>query len=78
MLDIEDRICQKLAKEFGLPVEEIRAIQRSQFKQVKKTIQEFDGKCFAIPYLGEFQFKDSEGIQRYLEVCRNIKNNKVE
>lgn len=71
MLDVEDRICQRLAKEFGLDVREIQRIERSQFKQVTNCFRSFEGKAFAIPYLGEFAVLPNK--ERYLEVCRMSK-----
>lgn len=61
MLDVEERICQKLAKEYGLSVREIKRIERSQYKQVTKTFNEKKGKAFAVPYLGEFDVIPERG-----------------
>ena len=74
MLEVELRICQRLAKEFGLSVQEIQRIERSQFKNVTKLMRTFSGKAFGIPYLGEFAVQPNK--ERYLEQCRI--NNKVE
>lgn len=61
MLEVEERLCQKLAKIYGLPVREIKRIQRSQYKQVTKTFNEKQGKAFAVPYLGEFDVIPKRG-----------------
>jgi hypothetical protein len=62
MLDVEERICQKLAKIYGLSPIEIKRIERSQFKQVTRTFNEKQGKAFAIPYLGEFDVIPARGL----------------
>jgi hypothetical protein len=74
MLETELRICQRIAKEYNLDVQEVIRIQRSQFKNVAKLIRAYEGKAFALPYLGEFCMLPKK--ERYLEVCRE--NNKVE
>lgn len=71
MLDIEERICQRLAKEFGLDSREIKKIQRSQFKQVTNTFRKKDGSAFTLPYIGEFSVIPN---QEY----KFVENNKVE
>lgn len=74
MLDVEERICQKIAKEFNLSPAEVRTIHRSQYRQITKTMRAFEGYAFALPYIGEFSVIPK--MERYLEVCRI--NNKVE
>lgn len=76
MIDIEEKLCQRIAKEFGLDAKEVMRIQRSQFRQAYKTIKSFEGKCFALPYIGEFSVLPNK--ERYLEVCRYNRDNNIE
>jgi hypothetical protein len=62
MIDAEEKLCQKLAKEFNIDVREIIKIQRSQFKQIANTMRAKEGKSFALPYLGEFTIIPSRSV----------------
>jgi hypothetical protein len=71
MIDVEKRLCQKLAKQFDLPVSEVIKIQRSQFKQLAETFRAKEGKAFSIPYLGEFSIKKTQA-HKFIENINTV------
>lgn len=48
---------KKIAKEFGLSVEEVRKICESQFEFTKEMIQSGDDLPIRLQYLGKFEVK---------------------
>lgn len=65
MLDVELRICQKIAKEFGLDPMEVQRIQRSQFKTVANCFRAKEGAAYTVIGLGEFLLR--RGKEKWYE-----------
>jgi nucleoid DNA-binding protein len=56
-MEIEEKACQKVAKDLGIPVSTAKEIYNSQFQFVKKTMQKGEFETIKLPYFGKFQVK---------------------
>lgn len=69
-MENDERFYRILKEEFNLPVDTIRQIVKSQFKQCNLTIGEPNDKSFTLQYLGEFTPKKKK--QKYLESLSKV------
>jgi len=67
---------QKLAKEFGLPVEQVRKMCESQFEFTKEVIQSGEDEQVRLQYLGLFQVKPGrrETVRKRREHIKKYRN----
>lgn len=58
-MENDERFYRILKDEFDIPLDTIRRIVKSQFKQCNLTISSREYKAFTLQYLGEYDVKES-------------------